>query len=199
LWGRYRGLTFYAPIVLLTVPGWMVLFARRCWDVAVVTMLVVVAVLVVNLFYPEWTGGWSTGPRLLVPLLPFAMLPVASLLAGSSKPARAATVVAVILALAGGVEMLLFQGVGGRVPQDISDPLAKAVWPLWTGDPVPGWRYGERFCRNLAALAAPDVFARLGSAWQWVQFLPLVLVQGLAILALWQFGRARSNLRIDQK
>ena len=34
-----------------------------------------------NLSYPEWTGGWSTGPRLLVPLLPFAMLPVASLLA----------------------------------------------------------------------------------------------------------------------
>ena len=39
------------------------------------------AVFLVNLSYPEWTGGWSTGPRLLVPLLPFAMLPVAALLA----------------------------------------------------------------------------------------------------------------------
>ena len=26
LWGRYRGLTFYAPILLLSVPGWVVLF-----------------------------------------------------------------------------------------------------------------------------------------------------------------------------
>ena len=31
LWGRYRGLTFYAPILLLTVPGWAVLMGRKCW------------------------------------------------------------------------------------------------------------------------------------------------------------------------
>ncbi len=199
LWGRYRGLTFYAPILLLAVPGWVVLFARRSWDAAVVTMLVVLAVLVVNLFYPEWTGGWSTGPRLLVPLLPFAMLPVAALLAGHSKVARAATLVALCLALAGGVEMLLFQGVGGRVPQDIGDPLAEAVWPLWRGAPLPGWRYGERFCCNLAALAAPDVVNRLDTALQSVQFLPLVVAQGLAILGLWRLGRARSDLGVDQE
>ena len=69
LWGRYRGLTFYAPILLLTVPGWVVLIVRRHWDLAVVTFSVVIAVVLVNLFYPEWTGGWSTGPRLLVPLI----------------------------------------------------------------------------------------------------------------------------------
>ena len=48
----------------LPVPGWVVLLVRRCWDVAVGHVLVVVAVLLVNVFYPEWTGGWSTGPRL---------------------------------------------------------------------------------------------------------------------------------------
>ena len=53
----------------------------------------VAAVLLVNLSYPEWTGGWSTGPRLLVPLIPFAMIPVAGLLAergrwGTSPDAR---------------------------------------------------------------------------------------------------------------
>ncbi len=85
LWGRYRGLTFYAPILLLTVPGWIVLFVRRCWDLAIVTLLVVVAVVLVNLFYPEWTGGWSTGPRLLLPMIPFAMLAVAALLARESR------------------------------------------------------------------------------------------------------------------
>ena len=41
----------------------------------------VAAIFLVNLSYPEWTGGWSTGPRFLVPLLPFAMLPVAAWLA----------------------------------------------------------------------------------------------------------------------
>jgi hypothetical protein len=184
LWGRHRGLAFFAPIVVLAVPGWVVLAARKCWDVAAVTLLVALTVLTVNLFYPEWTGGWSTGPRLLVPSLPFVILPVAALLAGDSRPARAATIMVLILALAGGLEMLLFQGVDGRVPQDISDPLAGAVWPLWRGEPVPGWRFGERFSPNLVQIVAPRLIAELRPSWQWLQFLPLVLLQGLAIGAL---------------
>ena len=32
LWGGHRGLLLYAPIVLLAVPGWFALFARRCFS-----------------------------------------------------------------------------------------------------------------------------------------------------------------------
>jgi hypothetical protein len=188
LWGPHRGLAFYAPILLLAIPGWIVLLVRRSCGLATMTLLVVASVLLVNLCYPAWTGGWSTGPRLLLPLVPFAMLPVAALLAGSSRWAVVATAAATFLALAGGVEMLLFEGVGGRIPQDITEPLAEAVWPTWTGQPVQDWRYGERFCRNLVSLVAPGWIARLRPAWQSVQFLPLVLVQVLAIFALWKFG-----------
>ena len=84
LWGRYRGLLFYAPIVALVPFGLVGLAARRAWGVAVVSAAAMAAVFAVNLSYPEWTGGWSTGPRLLVPLLPFAMLPVAAL----ARPGR---------------------------------------------------------------------------------------------------------------
>jgi hypothetical protein len=181
LWGRYRGLTFYAPILLLTVLGWIVLFVRRCWDLAIVTVLVVVAVVLVNVFYPEWTGGWSTGPRLLLPLIPCAMLPVAALLAGESRLARAATVAALVLALIGGVEMLLFQGASGRISHIVNDPLVKDVWPRWIGRaPI--------LDRNLVSLAAPELSARLAGRWQAVQFLPLVLAQGLALLGMWRFS-----------
>ena len=100
---------------------------------ALVSALAVTAVFLVNLSYPEWTGGWSTGPRLLVPLLPFAMLPVAGLLAAGG---RGATLAVLVLALGGGVVNLLFQGVGGRLPQDIADPFRMAVWPLWSGAPA---------------------------------------------------------------
>src|SRR5208282_4485259 len=72
-WGEYRGLLFYAPILVLAFPGWLLLAARRRFDMAAVSLAIAAAVFVVNLSYPEWTGGWSTGPRLLVPLLPFAM------------------------------------------------------------------------------------------------------------------------------
>ncbi|MFI5460675.1 MAG: hypothetical protein ACHRXM_35120 [Isosphaerales bacterium] len=194
VWGRYRGLAFYAPILLLAIPGWVVLLVRRCWSVVVVTLAVVVSVLLVNILYPEWTGGWSTGPRLLLPLLPFAMLPVAAVLAGTSRLARVATFVALGLALAGGLVILLFQAVGGRIPPDFGDPLAQTVWPLWTGQvPLPGWRFGERFCRNLGSLVAPDWIAGLAPRRQAIQFLPLILAQVFAILGLWRYGSSDAN------
>ncbi len=185
LWGRYRGLTFYAPILLLSVPGWVVLFVRRCWGVAVVSLLIVAAVILVNLSYPEWTGGWSTGPRLLVPLIPFAILPIAGLVAGND-PTRSV-----------GHDHLDGSGTGRRSrdvalsgrgwsnPSVCVGPIPEAVWPLWTtGDPLPWWRYGERFCCNLVTLLAPNTIARLDPRWQAIQFLPLVLAQGLAILGV---------------
>src|SRR5690606_25724629 len=70
LWGRHRGLLFYAPIVVLVPLGLATLASRRQWGALVVASGVIAAVFLVNVSYPEWTGGWSTGPRLLVPLLP---------------------------------------------------------------------------------------------------------------------------------
>ncbi len=188
LWGRHRGLTFYAPILFLTIPGWAALWARRCYSVASMTMLVVAAILMVNVCYPEWTGGWSTGPRLLVPLLPFAVLPIAGLLAGESALSKVATWLALLLALAGGAEMFFFQGADGRIPHDVVDPIAHGVWPLWSGEPIPWWRFNERFSRNLTVVAAPESVARLAPGWQWIQFLPLLVLQAAGILALWRFG-----------
>ncbi|MBV8557505.1 MAG: hypothetical protein JO116_18235, partial [Planctomycetaceae bacterium] len=156
------------------------LAARRLWGMTAVTTTVMGTVFLVNLSYPQWTGGWSTGPRLLVPLLPFAMLPVAALLAtGGPK----ATWAAVVLALAGGVLVLLFQGVGARIPQDIPDPLGQAVWPLWRGDPVPRWATDGRFTRNLVGWFCPETVARLPERWRWLQFVPLLVFQALAIAA----------------
>jgi hypothetical protein len=195
LWGRHRGLSFYAPILLLTVPGWAALFARRRFAVAWVTILVVASVLLVNICYPEWTGGWSTGPRLLVPLLPFAVLPIAGLLSGESTLAKVSTWFALLLALAGGVEMFLFQGADGRIPHDVIDPIAHGVWPLWSGEPVPWWRFGDRFCRNLTVVVAPDFVANLPPRWQGVQFLPVLLFQAAGILGLWRFGLDRGLVK----
>ncbi len=186
LFSRHRGLLFYAPILFLSLPGWVVLVAQRAWGLAAVTFAVVAAVLLVNLSYPEWTGGWSTGPRLLVPLLPVAMLPVAATLAGSSLRARLATAIAIGLFLAGGALMLLFQGVGGRVPHGYDDPLIQTVWPLWRGHtPLFPWRMKERFCTNLLSLVAEPVILRLPPSRQWLQFLPLILVQTIAIAVAW--------------
>ncbi len=179
LWGGYRGLLFYAPILMLALPGWILLLFRRQWGLALVSLAACLAVFLVNLSYPEWTGGWSTGPRLLVPLLPFAMLPVAATL---TLRGRWVVGLGLTLSLLGGGLMLLFQGVGARIPQDIADPLLDLVWPLWRGEPVPLWWPGDRFSRNLLAMAAPGWISRQPDSWQWVQFLPLVGFQAIAIV-----------------
>jgi hypothetical protein len=49
----------------------------------------------------------------------------------------------------------------------------------------------------LVSLAAPDWVGRLDPRWQWLQFLPLVLVQAAAMLSLWWFGLRGRDERIE--
>lgn len=179
LWGGYRGLFFYAPILMLAIPGWVVLARRREWGMTIVTAATVLAIFLVNLSYPEWTGGWSTGPRLLVPLIPFAMLPVAASLAAGGA---VTTWIATGLALMGGVLMLLFQGIGAHIPQFVADPLLEVVLPLWSGAELPPWWVSGRFARNMVSVLVPGLLAELPVRWQGLQFVPLVVAQTAAIL-----------------
>ncbi len=189
LWGERRGLIRYAPIVLLTLPGLVALAARRFWGLAIVASSIMASVFLVNLSYPEWTGGWSTGPRLLVPLLPFAMLPVAGLLAVGG---RGTTFLAVVLTLIGAVLILLFEAVGARVPDAVARPLVEGVWPLWRGDrPLPGWVFGHRYARNLVSLAFPEAINNLPSWAGWITLLPLFAGQVLFVALMMCFIKKR--------
>lgn len=183
--GQYRGLLFYAPSLLLApiglVRGWR---AGRVGPVLVAS-LVLAAALMTNLSYPEWTGGWSTGPRLLVTALPFGFVLVALALAGASRWIAGA---AIALALAGAVVALGFNAVGGRIPDAlpgsaVARPWTGVVLPLWAGQPLPLWWTGERVARNLGSMAW---LALTGQAVTQpaLAFLPLVLFQGLGIWLL---------------
>ncbi|MGE3819737.1 MAG: hypothetical protein AB7I30_09895 [Isosphaeraceae bacterium] len=187
IWGRHRGLLFYAPIVGTLPFGIWALIARRAWGALTVSLAAMAAVFLVNVSYPEWTGGWSTGPRLLLPLLPFAMVPVAAWL---GRGGRVALAIVVSLAMAGGVLMTLFIGVGGRVPQFFDDPLTQVVWPLWRGDRLLGWS-GERFARTPVDWAPVD--SRTLGTWAdaaW-KFAPLWIVQAIGIGLIATLSRGR--------
>ncbi|MHC5543370.1 hypothetical protein ACYOEI_34540, partial [Singulisphaera rosea] len=92
--------------------------------------------------------------------------------------------IGVALAGAGGVLMLLFQGVGARIPdRAFLDPLVEVVWPLWQGAPLPrGWIDG-RFTRNAVSTLRPADIEGLPEGRRWMQFLPLAIVQVFAVLA----------------
>ena len=195
LWGEFRGLPWFAPVVVLTPLGLALLVARRRWALAGLIGALLAAIFAVNLSYPEWTGGWTTGPRLLVPLLPFACVAVAPLLATRS---RLAVALVAVLALAGGVEMFLYCGVGGRIPNFIARPFVDGVWPFWRGDPLPVWAYGRRFARTLADRWLADRGPTRPTASGLLTFAPLVAFQVVAIATLFRCLPAAPARPADQ-
>ncbi len=176
-----RGLLWYAPVMLLLPAGLVVLGIKKHWGLLSVSLATIAAVFLVNLSYPEWTGGWSTGPRFLLPMLPFAMLPIAALVAEWGKPG---TILTGLLAALGFGAIFLFQGVGARIPEPIESPLTAAVLPLWRGDRLPGWVFGVRYARNLLGLAFPSFVKGLPDWLAGIQFAPLLAAQAALIVAM---------------
>jgi hypothetical protein len=76
LWGEYRGLFFWSPVMLMAIPGWYFMFRK---DRAVALMAGAACLLMllqVSAFY-TWFGGNAFGPRYLAAALPFMALAAA--------------------------------------------------------------------------------------------------------------------------
>lgn len=85
LLGRRRGLLWYSPVVLGAVPG-LVLLARRQVSMALVCLGTFLGLFLINAGFPTWDGGWATGPRFLLPAIPFLLLPTGVWLGTQSPP-----------------------------------------------------------------------------------------------------------------
>ncbi|MBI3547894.1 MAG: hypothetical protein HY078_02460 [Elusimicrobia bacterium] len=71
----WRGVFFLMPVLLLGLPA---LIGRRLPRAEAVWIRGLVAgYFILNASYFGWHGGWTFGPRYLVPMLPFLALPVA--------------------------------------------------------------------------------------------------------------------------
>jgi hypothetical protein len=86
--GPRRGLVWLAPTLVFLPLAWF--FALRSWEksVAVTAILVVLSYLAINAGYYYWDGGFSTGPRHIVPAIPFMCLALAALWDRVSKQFR---------------------------------------------------------------------------------------------------------------
>lgn len=152
-WGEYRGLFFYAPWIILAPVGWGLMIRQKQWKMLWLTLAGFLVPLWVNLSYPEWTGGWSTGPRLLLPALPWL-----GLAAGYSLQIKIDRLIAIPAYVWGWCIAFLFVGVGGRISQNIIRPMRDAVIPLWTGGKLPPFWPGERFASAVPAELAEHFF-----------------------------------------
>ncbi len=71
-----KGLLLFCPLVVLALPLWPLLLRRRRAE-ALLALGITAITLLVFATYPVWWGGVCWGPRYLVPVLPFILLPLA--------------------------------------------------------------------------------------------------------------------------
>ena len=204
-----RSILLYSPILIAALAGLPLLWRRHRALTATV-----VAIVVVNLgfygAYVDWWGGWNWGPRYLVPMTPFLILPLLPLLQRWGDLPRTARRAIYGLAAAGVVVQLLDIGVdfqhqiqllreAGVEPPD-------AQW--WSVQYSGIWQHGGAFFGLLhgsAAYPSTFQFTDLSTAmplktvldvwwvYAWIDGVnPLVVitvlagaVAGVVVLALW--------------
>lgn len=79
-----RGLFLYMPIVILSAPALLSFYKQHKWE-ATLFSLIIAAYTLVHSAYNSWEGGGVWGPRLLLPMIPFLIIPLGSLLPAISK------------------------------------------------------------------------------------------------------------------
>jgi hypothetical protein len=128
LFGLHRGLLPLSPILVLVPFGLHVMWRRPSTRVAASAILVVLcSFLWINASYYRWNGGWSTGPRLLMPMLPLCCLALAF---AWPRAFWAQTVTLVLLATS--LILSLICAVAGMFsPIKYADPLVDFLLPIF--------------------------------------------------------------------
>ncbi len=131
LWLPRRGLAVYAPFLAFAPLGLIALLFSRRWPLALLFAGSLLWYVWIVLVYPNWDGGWCTGPRLLTATYPLLAVAAGSTFAAARSGVWKLVVVPVVL-----VGMLVNLGcvaVGGRFPPAVQRPLVEIVLARWRG------------------------------------------------------------------
>lgn len=71
-----KGIFVFCPVLILGVFGWRQFASRYRAEAMLCASMILVNLLLTGAWW-SWVGGWSWGPRLLVPLIPLWLLPAA--------------------------------------------------------------------------------------------------------------------------
>ena len=146
LWGEYRGLFFWNPVLLLAIPG-LVALARWNWAHAAVVVAGAAMVLLQASSFSGWTGGNAVGPRYLTPAIP--LLGIAA--AHGIKQFPKATAVLLVLSVA---LMGMVTAVAIDPPSEVARPLRDYYFARIQQD---------RWVTNLGMLAGLSPMASLSA------------------------------------
>ncbi|MCS6827384.1 MAG: DUF2079 domain-containing protein [Caldilinea sp.] len=172
VWGitfsPFRGLFLLSPWLLSALPGfvlwWRSGVLRGEWWL---TLAVAVGMFLFNASSSMWWGGFAVGPRYLLPMLPFFVLPVAFVLVVWGK--RLWLRIGMALSL-----LWSFVAVWSMTLAEQAFP-SDALRNPWAEHVLPSWAVGN-IARNLGTV--------LGLEGVW-SLTPLVLLLALATVAWW--------------
>lgn len=100
LFGQNNGLFWLSPLLLTAPFALYSLWKNRGKKSLVITItLITIYYLLWNSAFTYWDGGASTGPRYLIPILPFLCLPISLFLARSGTTIKAVIVVLFVASL----------------------------------------------------------------------------------------------------
>jgi len=127
--GTERGLFFCNPVLLLTIPGLYYFWRDRSHRAEfVVVFSSIIIFILVNASYGDsviyWGGGTATGPRHMLPVIPFMALVLVYL------PSRWDYLFA-SLALTSALLMLIATAVDPHLPYEYENPLRDFSWPAF--------------------------------------------------------------------
>lgn len=126
-WGTsfspYRGLFFYSPFLLFAIPGFYRFIGDKKFKAeGILFLLIVVGFFYFNISYYAWHGGWSIGPRHIIPMLPFLVIPIYTLLPEWKKWVWGLGILSVFI-------MSLCCFAGSLFPEEAKNPLISFVYP----------------------------------------------------------------------
>lgn len=128
----YRGLLFMSPVLVLALPGLYLMWrqAPRYRSAVITLVLIIGGFLAYNSAYAIWWGGSAIGPRFLVPMIPFLVLPISLVFNRWLGSVGARTLVGA-LTIASFLNVWT-QTIAGQYypPASMGDPLGQYALPL---------------------------------------------------------------------
>jgi hypothetical protein len=211
LWGitfsPFRGLFFISPVLLLTVPGLYWMWQQYNTQRGVVRLLagIIVGFFLYNASYLIWWGGWAVGPRFLLPMLPFMILPLIFPFERlwQSRFGRIVLIGVIGLSIFG----VTVQTLGGQsLPPDVKDetnaPQVPSENVAWTLEQVEvGNIVGNPLLEfSLPKLIGRDVLKNYGTVVGLTGFwslLPILVINGGISFIVFYVNSARQTVKRD--